>query len=66
MSKITLCPICKIEKEDEKFSPFCSSRCGDADLYHWMSGGYGIEAVELPDDFEQQLEQATMEEKYIH
>jgi len=28
------------------FHPFCSRRCADIDLNHWLSGSYTIPAVE--------------------
>jgi endogenous inhibitor of DNA gyrase (YacG/DUF329 family) len=31
------CPICK-RPVDEKFLPFCSKRCADADLSRWLTG----------------------------
>ena len=68
MSKAKPCPICKTKTEDKKFSPFCSARCGQMDLHQWMSEGYRIEAVEPPDNWETQIEQAQAEidEKNIH
>ncbi len=39
------CPICKASA-DPDYAPFCSKRCADVDLHRWLSGGYGIPAVE--------------------
>lgn len=39
------CPICGKESVRD-FSPFCSKRCADIDLNHWLSGSYAIPAVE--------------------
>ena len=35
------CPICK-KPRDEKYGPFCSSRCRDRDLNQWFGEGYGV------------------------
>lgn len=35
-----------------RYRPFCSRRCADIDLGRWFAGGYGIPAVEPPDDFD--------------
>mgnify|MGYP002713095157 CR=1 FL=1 len=44
------CPICKKETAQE-YRPFCSKRCADIDLGHWLTGAYAIPAEEedLPD-----------------
>mgnify|MGYP003836329959 CR=1 FL=1 len=35
------CPICK-KPAEKKWRPFCSKRCADADLGHWLSDDYAI------------------------
>ncbi|HWY65549.1 MAG TPA: DNA gyrase inhibitor YacG [Rhizomicrobium sp.] len=35
------CPVCGKPAADET-KPFCSKRCADVDLYHWLKGGYAI------------------------
>ncbi|MEI9992493.1 MAG: DNA gyrase inhibitor YacG [Rhizomicrobium sp.] len=35
------CPICG-RPRDAKFRPFCSKRCADIDLMHWLQGEYAI------------------------
>ena len=37
-----------------RFRPFCSNRCADRDLGHWLDGDYRIPAVDdaEPDDDE--------------
>lgn len=35
------CPICGAPPED-RWRPFCSSRCADVDLSRWLSGAYAI------------------------
>ena len=39
------CPICG-KATEERFKPFCSKRCADVDLHHWLSGSYAIPATE--------------------
>lgn len=45
MQKPTPCPICKKPSVFE-FRPFCSKRCADIDLAHWLRGDYRIESDE--------------------
>jgi uncharacterized protein len=40
MSRKT-CPTCG-KPEAEAFKPFCSKRCADIDLGHWLKGRYVI------------------------
>lgn len=47
------CPICG-KPTDQKYRPFCSSRCADVDLARWLRGDYVIpgavaEEEETPD-----------------
>ena len=42
------CPICA-RPADPKHRPFCSSRCADVDLAHWLRGSYVIPTDEAPD-----------------
>ena len=37
----TRCPICK-KPTIPDYKPFCSKRCADADLGHWLSGDYAV------------------------
>lgn len=37
------CPICG-KDSDPKYHPFCSRRCADVDLAHWLRGDYAIPA----------------------
>jgi endogenous inhibitor of DNA gyrase (YacG/DUF329 family) len=39
------CPICG-KASVKAWEPFCSPRCKDIDLHRWLSGTYGIPAVE--------------------
>lgn len=45
------CPICG-KPAVEKYRPFCSRRCADVDLAHWLRGDYRIpgEAVSEKDE----------------
>ncbi|MEZ5866656.1 MAG: DNA gyrase inhibitor YacG [Geminicoccaceae bacterium] len=43
------CPLCGAPMEP-RFRPFCSARCRDIDLGHWLSGAYAVPAVEGDDD----------------
>ena len=37
---IKACIQCGAEYSDEKFFPFCSQRCRNIDLYHWLHEDY--------------------------
>ena len=45
------CPTCKkrFSFYDSEFRPFCSERCKQIDLGHWLTESYSI-AAEKPDD----------------
>ncbi len=45
------CPICG-EAAQQKFRPFCSARCADADLGAWLGERYRVPANEPPDEAE--------------
>lgn len=47
--KERLCPICK-KPVVERFKPFCSKRCADLDLAHWLKGDYAVAAQENDED----------------
>jgi endogenous inhibitor of DNA gyrase (YacG/DUF329 family) len=36
-----VCPLCG-KPMLERYKPFCSKRCADVDLHHWLSGKYAI------------------------
>ena len=46
---IIKCPTCGAPA-DSKARPFCSRRCADVDLGHWLHGKYAIPLVEAADD----------------
>jgi endogenous inhibitor of DNA gyrase (YacG/DUF329 family) len=56
------CPICKSADSAQKFQPFCSKRCADVDLHRWMGGHYAVPAVEPPDDFDAEIEAASLDQ----
>jgi endogenous inhibitor of DNA gyrase (YacG/DUF329 family) len=39
------CPICG-KPRDPGYDPFCSKRCADIDLHHWLKGSYVIPGAE--------------------
>ena len=39
------CPICQ-KPSQQKFHPFCSSRCAQIDLNRWFGGNYAIPVKE--------------------
>ncbi len=39
------CPICG-KPATVEMRPFCSKRCADIDLHHWLGGSYAIPVVE--------------------
>ena len=46
------CPICG-KPPERRFRPFCSKRCADLDLAHWLKGDYAIAAREAPEGEEE-------------
>lgn len=38
----SLCVYCHKRPEEDPYRPFCSERCKQADLGHWLSGDYRI------------------------
>jgi endogenous inhibitor of DNA gyrase (YacG/DUF329 family) len=49
------CPICG-KPPAQHFRPFCSKRCADLDLAHWLKGDYAIAARETPEGEEESCE----------
>jgi endogenous inhibitor of DNA gyrase (YacG/DUF329 family) len=55
------CPTCS-KPAKKPHSPFCSSRCAQADLGRWFAGKYSVAAVEEPDSADlEQLEKDIAE-----
>ena len=40
-AKRKTCAICG-KPRDARYDPFCSKRCADVDLHHWLSGAYVV------------------------
>jgi endogenous inhibitor of DNA gyrase (YacG/DUF329 family) len=45
------CPVCG-KAANEKFRPFCSSRCADIDLGRWLGEKYKLPTEESPDNLQ--------------
>jgi endogenous inhibitor of DNA gyrase (YacG/DUF329 family) len=48
-TNLSICPICggiRKNREENKFFPFCSSKCKMADLDKWLSGEYSLPIIE--------------------
>jgi endogenous inhibitor of DNA gyrase (YacG/DUF329 family) len=45
------CPTCG-KPASVKDRPFCSKRCADIDLHHWLKGSYAIPAAPETEDDE--------------
>ena len=43
------CPICNKDTL-AAYRPFCSRRCADIDLGHWMTGKYAIPGPDLAEE----------------
>ncbi|MEM8776062.1 MAG: DNA gyrase inhibitor YacG [Pseudomonadota bacterium] len=56
------CPICG-EPTEKRYRPFCSSRCANRDLGHWLRGDYAIPSNELEDMVEDAEPVAPGQEK---
>ncbi|MCV6598482.1 MAG: DNA gyrase inhibitor YacG [Mangrovicoccus sp.] len=39
------CPICAKDTQ-QRYRPFCSKRCADLDLGHWLNGEYRVPVEE--------------------
>lgn len=57
-----ICPICKTAETVPETTPFCSKRCADVDLHHWLGGQYAIPAVEPPDEWDMQAQLKELKE----
>jgi endogenous inhibitor of DNA gyrase (YacG/DUF329 family) len=47
-----LCVLCRKRPRDERWRPFCSERCRNADLARWADGQYRVagDPITTPDD----------------
>ena len=55
------CAICGRPRV-EKYTPFCSRRCADVDLYRWLNGKYAIPASPEADEDEESVRDAAPED----
>lgn len=55
------CPICGKVVPVNKYRPFCSKRCADVDLGHWLDGSYAVPAQELDEADYEELEKSMSE-----
>jgi uncharacterized protein len=53
------CPICS-RPATATYRPFCSKRCADVDLAHWLTGSYAI-----PSDAPEDLEAAAQAQEVV-
>jgi endogenous inhibitor of DNA gyrase (YacG/DUF329 family) len=51
------CPICG-KPRVERFRPFCSRRCADIDLAHWLKGDYAIPSRDSDEGGEETVDEA--------
>lgn len=51
------CPICGRLFVDDKYVPFCSKHCADADLGHWFNGDYAVASEDLDEVETMELEE---------
>ena len=59
------CPICKkkFNYYGSEFRPFCSGRCKEVDLGHWVTGNYAVEGREAtPEEIAGELSQVRLSE----
>ncbi len=47
------CPICG-KPRHARYDPFCSKRCADVDLHHWLKGSYVIPGAERGHETEEE------------
>ena len=58
------CPICKKDTVDS-YRPFCSKRCADVDLGHWLKGNYAVPSQD-PEDQQEALEEIERNSSSLH
>ena len=56
------CPLCG-KPPERRFRPFCSKRCADLDLAHWLKGDYAVAARESPEGEEEAGENESGKEE---
>lgn len=45
MTRAAGCPICR-KPAQARYHPFCSRRCADVDLAHWLRGDYTLPGID--------------------
>ena len=60
--KTCQCPICHKIVAENRYRPFCSKRCADIDLGHWLDGSYAVPVQELDERDYEALEQIKQTE----
>jgi endogenous inhibitor of DNA gyrase (YacG/DUF329 family) len=48
MDEAPLCVLCRRQRRDERWRPFCSQRCRQEDLARWADGRYRIASDAIP------------------
>ena len=48
MGEARLCVLCRVRPQDERWRPFCSERCRNADLARWADGTYRVPGAPAP------------------
>ena len=48
MGEARLCVLCRQHPVDERWRPFCSERCRNADLARWADGRYRVAGEPVP------------------
>lgn len=57
--KMQKCPICGKAGAANQYRPFCSKRCADLDLGHWLDGSYAVPVQEMDESDYEELEKAV-------
>lgn len=60
-----LCPTCKkkFNYYSSEYRPFCSDRCKQVDIGHWLSESYAVPVEKLTEDELQTLDQLINEKE---
>lgn len=48
MADTPTCVYCRQRPVEDRWRPFCSERCKQADLGHWLRGDYRVPAAPAP------------------
>jgi endogenous inhibitor of DNA gyrase (YacG/DUF329 family) len=67
MIRLPECPICgkavaHLQDSEEDYSPFCSRRCKEVDLFRWCEGKYAIvEPLARPGEEDEMIAEEPIE-----